>query len=177
MSRLSSVLVRTYQKAAWALVLVALGALTIASLESSTAQTGSADSDPHAHHHPAAAPPAAESAPPTGAAPARSTISTPSWFAGGEALYVPPYFDTFKGIDLSTLTASQKERFLHRVNTELCSCNQTGCRRDTIAHCYVTDAACPRAPVRIREILEKVKSEGQDAGTPPPPSVIITPRP
>lgn len=116
----------------------------------------------------------------TGSAPASaSTISTPSWFAGGEALYVPPYFDTFKGIDLTSLTAPQKERFLHRVNTEFCSCNQTGCRRDTIAHCYVTDAVCPRAPVRIREILEKVKSEGQDAGSPPPapPSVTITPRP
>src|SRR5262249_55319978 len=112
-------------------------------------------------------------------APSRSTgAGTPSWFPGGEGLYVPPYYDTFKGIDLSQLTAAQKERFLHRVNTEFCSCNQTGCRRDTIAHCYVTDAACPRAPVRIREILEQAKAGAADgAANPPAPSVTLTPRP
>src|SRR5262249_1582988 len=118
MPRASFVLVRIGQKGGWALLLVALSALVMASPEPSGPPGGSGDSDPRAHHHPSTAQAASE-APPPSSAPARSTtINTPSWFEGGEALYVPPYFDTFKGIDLSTLTASQKERFLHRVNTE-----------------------------------------------------------
>src|SRR5262245_17885328 len=173
-----SALVRICRGSAWALGTGILTALLLATPAPSRAQGAAKESDPHAHHQAAAAPPA-EASPPPAAAPSRaSAISTPSWFAGGEALYVPPYFDTFQGLDLTSLTASQKERFLHRVNTEFCSCNQTNCRRDTIAHCYVNDAACPRAPVRIREILEKVKSEGQEAGsTPPQPTVTITPQP
>ena len=146
---------------------------------SSRAQSGK-DADPHAHHRAAAAAQAPPSAPsPAVSVPSRSTaITTPSWFAGGQGLYVPHYFDSFENLDLTQLSPSQKERFVHRVNTEFCACNQTGCKRDTIAHCFVTDPACPRAPVRIREILEKVKTDtAAAAAAPVTPSVTITPRP
>jgi len=173
----TSARVRIYQMTGWGLALGALSVLAIAIPEPSHAQTPGADSDPHAHHHAGAPAPAPQTPPARGSAPAHSTaIATPSWFTGGEALYVPPYFDSFKGIDLTVLNASQKEHFLHRVNTEFCSCDQTGCRRDTIAHCYATDPGCPRAPVRIREIFEKAKAEGEGAAA-AEPSVTITPRP
>lgn len=171
--------VRIYQKTAWGLALVSLSVLMLAIPEPSRAQTPGTEPDPHAHHHASAPAAPPQASPARMPAPAHSTaIATPSWFAGGEALFVPPYFDSFKGIDLTALSASQKEHFLHRVNTEFCSCDQTGCRRDTIAHCYVTDSACPRAPVRIREIYEKARSEGEaGGGTAAQPSVTITPRP
>ncbi len=119
------------------------------------------------HNHGAAPPPQGTPGPaapkgvtapaPAGGAGPAGTINTPSWFAGGEGLFVPPYFDTFKGLDLAALGPVQKERFLHWVNTEFCTCGQSGCRRDTIANCYVNDPTCPWAPVRIRKILEEVK--------------------
>jgi hypothetical protein len=96
-------------------------------------------------------------------------FNQPSWFAGGESLYVPAYYDSFKGIDLASLTPLQRERFLHWVNTEFCACNQSGCRRDTIANCYTNDPTCPRAPARIREILEKVRQGAVVPGTPRQP--------
>ena len=157
---------------------IGLFALGLLAGGSSRAQTGDKTADPHAHHG-AAAPTSTAEPPAVSAVPSRSTtVATPSWFRGGQGLYVPYYFDTFKDIDLSPLGASQKERFLHRVNTEFCSCNQTGCRRDPIARCYLTDLTCPRAPIRIREMLEKVKTEGTGAeSAPPAPSATITPGP
>jgi hypothetical protein len=148
-------------------------ALSVAVMAATTSPKSGGSADPHKDHHPAAAAQTA-SAP---SAPARSSaITTPSWFTGGESLYVPYYFDTFDGLDLSDLTAPQKERFLHKVNTEFCSCNQTACRRDTIAHCYLTDKACPRAPVRIRGILEQAKA-WTGTGQPAPATITITPKP
>jgi hypothetical protein len=153
-------------------------ALAMAALMSAAATPPAAPASGHEHHHPPAGPPAtAPAAPMSGTGPG-SAVTTPSWFLGGESLYVPPYYDVFPGIDLTSLTAPQRERFLHRVNIELCSCNQTGCRRDTIAHCLVTDTSCPRAPVRIREILAQVKDTGKGQGSPSASTVIsVTPRP
>jgi hypothetical protein len=179
MHRTPFMTVRIFRAAA--LALAAASITTMLGLAASTPAAAPASPEapaPSEHHHGAP-----ESAPPVSPnptlPPSRSAaITTPSWFAGGDSLYVPPYFDSFKGLDLSTLTASQKERFLHQVNTELCTCNQTGCRRDTLAHCYVTDLTCPRAPVRIRELLEQVKGsakEGSDRA--PSPAIIITPKP
>lgn len=110
--------------------------------------------------------------PPSGEA-ARSVsangVQSVTWFPGGTGLFVPPFYDTFKGIDLSPLSALQKERFLHWVNTEFCTCGHQGCRRDTIANCYTHDSTCPRAPARIRDILDRVKKgetvPGADAAT------------
>lgn len=113
----------------------------------------------HSGHGSPSAPPAAPPAP-----------SATSWFAHGGGLYAPPYYDAFQGLDIAPLSAAQRERFLHWVNTEFCTCAQKGCTRDTIANCYTNDSKCPRAPERIREILAKVKS-----GAPPPGAAIGPP--
>ena len=91
-----------------------------------------------------------------------------AWFPGGSGLFVPPFYDSFTNLDLRGLDATQHERFLHWVNTEYCSCAQQGCRRDTVANCYTNDAQCPRAPVRIREILERVKKGDSAPGASQP---------
>jgi len=62
------------------------------------------------------------------------------------------YFMDLPGIDLSTLTPKQKQRYLDRVNKEACTC---GCPNDTIAHCLVNDPKCPT----VRGLAEKVLSE------------------
>jgi hypothetical protein len=62
------------------------------------------------------------------------------------------YFMELPGIDLSTLTPKQKQRYLDRVNKEMCTC---GCPNDTIARCLVNDPKCPM----VRGMAEKVLSE------------------
>ena len=62
------------------------------------------------------------------------------------------YFMDLPGIDLTTLTPKQKQRYLDRVNKELCTC---GCPNDTIARCLVNDPTCPT----VRGMAEKVLSE------------------
>ena len=62
------------------------------------------------------------------------------------------YFMELPGIDLSTLTPKQKQRYLDRVNQEICTC---GCPNDTIARCLVNDPKCPT----VRGMAEKVLSE------------------
>jgi hypothetical protein len=62
------------------------------------------------------------------------------------------YYLDLPGFDLSALTPKQKERFLERVNKELCTC---GCSNDTIAHCLVNDPKCPV----VRGLAEKALSE------------------
>ena len=101
------------------------------------------------------------------------TVPEMHWFQGGTGMYVPPFYDQFKSLDLSSLSNSERERFLHWVNTEYCTCGQQGCRRDTIANCFTNDFRCPRAPLRIREILERVK-KGE---TLPGPASSATRRP
>lgn len=62
------------------------------------------------------------------------------------------YFLELPGFDLSTLTPKQKERFLERVNKEICTC---GCPNDTIARCLVNDPKCPT----VRGLAQKVFSD------------------
>jgi hypothetical protein len=62
------------------------------------------------------------------------------------------YYLDLPGFDLSTLTPKQKEKFLKRVNSELCTC---GCQNDTIARCLVNDPKCPV----VRGLAEKIFSE------------------
>ena len=62
------------------------------------------------------------------------------------------YFLDLPGIDLSTLTPKQKQRYLDRVNNEICTC---GCSNDTIARCLVNDSKC----TTVRGLAEKVLSE------------------
>lgn len=65
------------------------------------------------------------------------------------------YFMTLPGIDLSTLTPKQKQRFLDRVNEELCTC---GCPNDTIARCLVNDPKCSTVRGLAEKILSDVKA-------------------
>lgn len=62
------------------------------------------------------------------------------------------YYLELPGVDLSTLTPKQKQKFLDRVNSENCTC---GCPNDTIARCLVNDPKCPT----VRGLAEKVLSE------------------
>ena len=68
---------------------------------------------------------------------------------------VANYFAELPGIDTSSLKDGQKEKFLHRINSELCTC---GCKDDTLARCYVNDPKCPIAKSLVLEVIEEVKS-------------------
>jgi len=62
------------------------------------------------------------------------------------------FYADLPGLDMTSLTPSQKEKFLQRVNSELCTC---GCRNDTLARCYINDESC----TTVRETLQKVLQE------------------
>lgn len=65
------------------------------------------------------------------------------------------YFMELPGIDLSTLTPKQKQRYLDRVNKEICTC---GCPTDTIARCLVNDPKCGTVRGLAEKVLSEVKS-------------------
>jgi len=65
------------------------------------------------------------------------------------------YFMELPGIDLTTLTPKQKQRYLDRVNKEICTC---GCPNDTIARCLVNDSTCPTVRGMAEKVLSEVKS-------------------
>jgi hypothetical protein len=93
--------------------------------------------------------PAAKAAPQTQTAPASENQPVQS----KEGVTIREnYFMDLPGIDLSTLTPKQKQRYLDRVNQEMCTC---GCPNDTIARCLVNDPKCPT----VHGIAEKVLSE------------------
>ena len=56
------------------------------------------------------------------------------------------------GVDLSVLTASQREEVLRRVNTEGCPC---GCSL-TLAQCRINDSACGVSPPIVERIVDEV---------------------
>ena len=62
------------------------------------------------------------------------------------------YYADLPGFDMSSLTPAQKEKFLQRANSELCTC---GCKNDTLAKCYVNDETC----TVVRDILKNVLAE------------------
>ena len=68
---------------------------------------------------------------------------------------VANYFTELPGIDLSGLDQKTREKYLHRVNSELCTC---GCRNDTIAHCIVNDSKCPSVKSLAQKVLDEVKA-------------------
>ncbi len=69
---------------------------------------------------------------------------------------VANYFGELPGIDLTVLSPHQKEKFLHRVNSELCTC---GCKDDTLARCYVNDPSCPLVKGMLLTVLDEVKGD------------------
>lgn len=62
------------------------------------------------------------------------------------------FYADLPGFDMSSLTPAQKEKFLQRANSELCTC---GCKNDTLAKCYVNDETC----TMVRDTLKKVLAE------------------
>ncbi len=77
--------------------------------------------------------------------------NVPQQTQGGVTVMENYYLD-LPGFDLSTLTPTQKDKFLERVNKEPCTC---GCKNDTIARCLVNDPKCPV----VRGLAEKIFSE------------------
>src|SRR5258708_4395301 len=89
---------------------------------------------------------------PATAAGAVKGIPAPTNTASIEA--VANFFTEVPGVDLTPLDTRSKEKFLHRVNSELCTC---GCKNDTIAHCAVNDPKCPRGQALGQKVYDEVK--------------------
>ena len=68
---------------------------------------------------------------------------------------VANYFTELPGIDIAGLKRGQKEKFLQRINSEICSC---GCKNDTLARCYVNDPRCPLVKPVVQKIYEDIKA-------------------
>ncbi len=68
---------------------------------------------------------------------------------------VANYFTDLPGVDIAALKRGQKEKFLQRVNSEICSC---GCKNDTLAKCYVNDPHCPLVKTLVQKVYDEVKT-------------------
>lgn len=80
-------------------------------------------------------------------------IPAPSNTAPIEA--VANFFTDLPGFDLASLDTARREKFLHRVNSELCPC---GCKNDTLAHCLVNDPKCPTVKGLVQTVYDEVKT-------------------
>jgi hypothetical protein len=65
--------------------------------------------------------------------------------------------NTLPGVDLSLLTAAQKQAALHRFNAEACDC---GCGY-TLAQCRIYDHNCPISKARTEQIMAEVSGKPQ----------------
>lgn len=68
---------------------------------------------------------------------------------------VANYFTEIPGFDLTTLDTQHREKFLHRINSELCTC---GCKNDTLAQCIVNDPKCPSVKGLVQTVYDEVKA-------------------
>lgn len=68
---------------------------------------------------------------------------------------VANFFADMPGFDLNALGKHDREKFLHRVNSEMCTC---GCKNDTLAHCYINDPKCPVVKGMVQAVYDEVKS-------------------
>jgi hypothetical protein len=68
---------------------------------------------------------------------------------------VANYFTELPGFDIKALTPRQKEKFLQRVNSEICTC---GCKNDTLARCHVNDPRCPVVKGMVQKVYDEVKA-------------------
>jgi len=98
----------------------------------------------------------------------------PGWFGRSIPLIIPPFVDQFPGIDLSKLSASLRERFLQRANTDQCTCGQAGCPRHTLAYCNRVDPECPRAKGLLIKLARDLIAP---AASPSAPGSSTTPPP
>ena len=96
---------------------------------------------------------AAESIDPATATGAIKGIPAPTNTTAIEA--VANYFTEIPGFDLTTLDPPHREKFLHRINSELCTC---GCKNDTLAQCIVNDPKCPSVKGLVQTVFDEVKA-------------------
>lgn len=89
---------------------------------------------------------------PASAAGAVKGIPAPTNTGGIEA--VANYFAEVPGFDLAPLSEHNREKFLHRINSELCTC---GCKNETIAWCLVNDPKCPTVKGLAQTVYDEVK--------------------
>lgn len=68
---------------------------------------------------------------------------------------VANYFAELPGFDLAPLGEKGRAKFLHRVNSEMCTC---GCKNDTLAFCLVNDPKCPQVKGLVQSVYDEVKS-------------------
>ena len=116
---------------------------------------GDASATPPGQDHANPAPPAAaepEQYDPASASGAIKGVPAPTNTATIEA--VANYFAEVPGFDLAPLGERGREKFLHRVNSELCTC---GCKNETIAWCLVNDPKCPMVKGLAQAVYDEVK--------------------
>lgn len=68
---------------------------------------------------------------------------------------VANYYTELPGFNLDVLENRQREHFLHRVNSEMCSC---GCKNDTLARCLVNDSTCPLVKGMIQRVFDEIRA-------------------
>ncbi len=68
---------------------------------------------------------------------------------------VANYYTELPGFDLGVLGERERESFLHRVNSEMCSC---GCKNDTLARCLVNDQSCPLVKGMVQRVFDDVRA-------------------
>jgi len=90
---------------------------------------------------------------PSTAAGAVKGVPSPTNTASIEA--VANFFTELPGFDLTSLSTHQRDKLLHRVNSELCTC---GCRNETLAHCLVNDPKCPAVKGLVQAVYDEIKS-------------------
>jgi hypothetical protein len=73
----------------------------------------------------------------------------------GQIEAVANFFAELPGFDLAPLGEQGKAKFLHRVNSEHCTC---GCATDTLAFCLVNDPKCPKVKGLVQTVYDEVKS-------------------
>ncbi len=78
--------------------------------------------------------------------------------AGNKAaiLVVGNVFFHFPGLDMTTLTPRQRDRFLKRINGEHCTCGN--CTQDPVGHCYINDPGCGSVRLQAKMIMNEVKA-------------------
>jgi hypothetical protein len=108
----------------------------------------------------------AEAPAPSGPAPAASPTYDPATAAGAvkgtpaptnmsQIEAVANFFTEVPGFDLAPLDARQRERFLHRANSEMCTC---GCKNETLAWCLVNDPKCPVVKGLVQTVYDEVRN-------------------
>ena len=71
-------------------------------------------------------------------------------------LVVGNVFFHFPGLDMTTLTPRQRDRFLKRMNTEHCTCGS--CTQDPVGHCFINDPGCGFVRLQAKTIMNEVKA-------------------